>query len=153
MKRVSLDQYIREVNALPGEIEEACVRGLRQTALRGVGHVVESIQEAEAVSSGELIQSVNQKRIPRGALLFVDAPHAPMVEHGTRPHWPPPGPIFEWVMRKGLAGDEQEGLDITFAIQRTIATFGTEPRHYFQRAMRTVNRDADEYIRAELKRL
>jgi len=52
------------------------------------------------------------------------APHASIVELGSRPHTPPIGPLLEWARRHGL----DEG--IAYAIQQTIARVGTRPRHF-----------------------
>jgi hypothetical protein len=51
------------------------------------------------------------------------------------------------VLRKGLADDEDEAEEIARNIQRKIATFGTEPRHFmewgFKRSLPYLGRELD----------
>lgn len=58
------------------------------------------------------------------------SPHvyANYVEFGTRPHWPPIGPLKLWALRK--FGDER----MAYIVQQRIAFIGTEGHHMFQRA-------------------
>lgn len=138
---VTLDQYIGDVGKLPDELEAACLRGLRSTAARGVSVVVAEIEAVKAVNTGQLRQSVSYGPLVDGAEIKVDAPHAPFIEHGTRPHMPPGKPIFEWVMRKGLAATEADAVQMTRAIQMKIAKNGTKPRRFFAKAMKRIVRD------------
>lgn len=157
MKKLTLQEYVKTINALPEALEEAALRGIREAAARGVGRVVEAIQNTEphaAVNTGELQQSVRFYNIPTGAVITVEAPHASIVEHGSRPHWPPHDPIKAWVLRKGLTDDDDEADEIAFAIRFTIAAFGTEPRHYFRKAIKIVRKtDIPFFVKEELKRL
>jgi hypothetical protein len=149
-RTVTLDQFIKEVGQLPDTLGEAVERGLRSAAARGVSVVVGEIEAVKAVNTGALKQSVNYKPIKGGGEINVDAPHAGFVEYGRRPgKFPPPGPIYEWVIRKGLASDETQAKQITFAIQREIATFGIKPRRYFARAMKKIVKDV---LPTEVKR-
>ena len=96
-------------------IEEACVRGLRSAALRGVGEIVKQIDNTEPyppVDTGAMRQSVAVDNIPGGAELSVNSPNAASMEYGTRPHMPPFGPILIWVRRKfglGAEGRKKKG--------------------------------------------
>lgn len=148
-RTVTLDQYIGQVGRLPDDLKDACVRGLRSTAARGVGIVVGEIEAVKAVNTGQLKTSVGYRPLADGAEINVDAPHAVFVEEGTRPHWPPGRPIFEWVMRKGLAATEADGVKITYAIQSAIAKNGTKPRRFFAKAMKKIVRDV---LPTEVKR-
>ncbi len=137
-KRVTIEQFATEMRKLPKKLEAAIVKGLRSAALRGHQFVVEEIDHASprpAVDRGELRQSVASQRIEGGARLYVDAPHAAIMELGTRPFWPPQEPLAEWALRKGLADDEEEAAEVAFAVARTIATFGIAPRHYFKKGV------------------
>lgn len=51
--------------------------------------------------------------------------HAPYVEFGTRPHWPPPGALERWARRHGVP----EHL-----VRRAIGTRGTRAVKYLERA-------------------
>lgn len=96
---------------LPERIEQACIKGLRAAALRGVGEVVRQIDHADpfpAVDSGSLRQSVLAKPIPEGAELSVNSPQGAWMEFGTRPHMPPIKPILVWVTRKFGLSERQK---------------------------------------------
>ena len=154
---VTFEQFEAILKRMPNALESAVIRGLRSAAARGKGEVVREISRAKpypAVDSSGLRQSVTLQNIPKGSELFVDSPHAPHLEHGTRPFWPPAAPLILWLVRKGIAEDEDEAEDLVYAFQATIATYGIEPRFFFQKAMTTVGkRYVPQEIRAELKAL
>ena len=156
-KSITIDEFARLVKDLPAAVEHATIRGLRSAGERAVLEVVTEIDNAEpdpAVDSGALRQSVHSEPLDDGYEVVVDAPHAPFMEYGTRPHFPPLGPIFVWVMRKGLASTDEEGEQIAWAIAATIAVFGIEPRHFFRKAMvRVRNKIVPQEINHELAQL
>lgn len=53
--------------------------------------------------------------------------HAPFMEFGTRPHWPPRQPIETWARRHGLSW---------FVVARSIARKGIKARAYLRGAIR-----------------
>jgi len=88
-------------------------------------------------------------------------PYAAFMEFGTRPHWPPPEPIQDWVRRTpwrfGIRGSDERAIrSIGFVVSRAIARRGLAPRRYMQRAFEeiaaraaaTVARYAGELSRA-----
>lgn len=161
--KVTMGQLAKRCARLGGELEAAALRGLRSAGERMVGIVVEKINEPNPeegapyppVDTGELQRSVKSTATPDGALVTVDAPHAPYMEFGTRPHYPPVEPIAEWAYRKGLADSEEEAMDIARAICATIARWGIYPRHYMARAVDTMKRRhiVHEEIQRELAKL
>lgn len=103
---VSLAQFGHILAHLDDKLEDAIVRGLQSAGQAMVGVVVEEIDTAQpypAVDRGEMRNSVNAENVSDGAIVTINAPHAPFLEYGTRPHRPPVAPILEWVKRKGLA--------------------------------------------------
>lgn len=82
------------------------------------------------VFQGELGRSLFTK--PSGKLSAVigsDAKHAPFVEFGTRPHFPPVAPLERWAKVKlGKPG-------LGFVIAKKIARKGTKAQPYFQPAV------------------
>ena len=97
-----------------------------------------------------------------GAELFNDAPHAGILELGSRPHHPPFRPILEWVVRKMGTGKksfvdysevEPHLFAIAKSIVRKIAAEGTRP-HYMVRdslpkLTEIVKREVDKALAAE----
>jgi len=52
--------------------------------------------------------------------------HAPFVEYGTKPHWPPPGALEVWARRHGM--DE-------YVVRRAISVKGTRAHKNAERAL------------------
>lgn len=158
-KRIKLSRFVRKVaRALGDEGERAVVRALRSAAINLQGRVVSSIDSAEpfpAVDRGELRNSVATVEVPQGALVQVQAPHAPPIEHGARPFWPPLEPIKQWVLRKGLTSDADEAKQIAYRIASKFSKEGIAPRHYFAKAWDRFTRHGvvTRELRAELKRM
>lgn len=60
--------------------------------------------------------------------------HGVPVELGTKPHFPPIGPLTFWVEKKlGLAGEE--AVSVAFAIAHTIAKRGTKGKKMFSNTL------------------
>ena len=62
------------------------------------------------------------------------------LEEGTRPHWPPPGPIGRWIEfkpvipRPDASGRIPSPKSLEYLIRRKIARVGTEGTHDLQTA-------------------
>lgn len=136
-RKVNIKQFGKEMQGLPDELERAVVKGLQSTAMRGVSVVVGEIEKAKAVDSAALKQSVGYKKVADGADIKVDAPHAPFVEYGTRPHWPPLEPLILWATRK-LGLSEKDAESAARAIQVKISKKGTPPKKFMAKAMRQI---------------
>jgi hypothetical protein len=150
---LTLNQFADLLQGMPKEIEHAVVRGLRSAALRGVGFVVEEIDQAKpypAVNFGQLRQSIKRAPLPRGAQVFSDAPHFPFIEYGTRAHFPPIAPLVTWATRK-FGVDEDEARAIAWAVALKIAKEGIAPRHFFAKGMARMHAIVDSEIAHELE--
>jgi hypothetical protein len=152
---LTLEQFAELLDDMPKEVEAAVVRGLRSASLRAVGFVVEEIDNAKpypAVNTGQLRQSVKRAPTKNGAQVYVDAPHFPFIEFGTRPHMPPLEPLIVWAARKfGVDGDEARA--IAWAVAQKIARSGTEPRYVFAKAMVRMHGIVNSEIAHELELL
>lgn len=146
--RVTLGGFERMLSHLTPELEKAIARGLRSAGQRLVGMVVEEIDTAKpypAVDRGQLRRSVRESEIlefgkPVGSHVYMDAPHAAIIEEGTRPFWPPMEPILEWVIRKRLASGD-DAVDVANAVRVAISKRGIKPRRYFAKAVRRLGTD------------
>jgi len=58
--------------------------------------------------------------------------HGLPVEHGTKPHFPPIGPIQHWVQYKLHIQDETASRAAAYAISRAISRRGTKGAHMFE---------------------
>ncbi len=136
VREIELSDFIKRMASLGGDVEAAVVRGLQSAAHRLDGFIAHEITHAEpfpAVDRGELLNSREVTMTPKGATMAVTAPHAPMIEDGTRPFRPPFQPIYEWLVRKKLV-DESEAGARAWAIVNKIATVGIAPRHFMAKA-------------------
>lgn len=143
------------ISKLEPEVAQAVLRGLSSATVRGKSEVVKEIDRSvpyPAVDTGRLRNSVKANGFTRE--LWVDAPHAAPINYGTRPFRPPLAPLLTWVVRKGLADDEDEAYVVARAIQNKIAAEGIAPRHFWEKAMTTVQDQlVPVEVRAELGRL
>ena len=136
-KRLSIKGFALRVAELGGDMEAAVMAGLRKSAVRLSDLVVHEIDNADpfaAVDRGLLRNSVRVRPTARGITTAVEAPHAPMIEGGTRPFFPPIEPLIEWVRRKGFASDEGEVRRIAYAVQQKIGKEGIKPRFFMKKA-------------------
>lgn len=134
---ITLSDFIKRMASLGGDVEAAVIRGMQSSASRLVELVVHEIDHSSphpAVDRGELRNSVEAVYTEKGARVVIKAPHAHWIEDGTRPHWPPFQPIFEWVVRKQLATNEETPEMIAQRVRAAIAKRGIEPRHFLAKA-------------------
>ena len=140
---IDIGDFARKMGEAGGKMETAALRGLRSAAYRLEGLVTEAIAATQPYppeDTGELKRSVHTTPTRGGAVVSVDAPHAPFMEYGTRPHWPPLVPLAEWAYRKGLADSEEEARAVAFLVARQISRRGIAPRHFMARAIQELER-------------
>ena len=75
--------------------------------------------------------SISGKKVK--GLLGTPLAHGAPVEFGTKPHFPPTGPIQHWVEKK-LGKSGAEAKSIAFLIARAISRRGTKGSFMFQKA-------------------
>jgi hypothetical protein len=92
-------------------------------------------QREVPVASGDLKESGELRRRETSATFGYKAGHAPFVERGTAPHWPPIKPLKEWA--ELVLGDEQAA----YAVQRKIAERGTPAQPFMQPGFRAAVRE------------
>jgi hypothetical protein len=156
--------------------EEATIRGIKSAAYRLEGmipEVIETLTFRKPVDTGELKRSHYTDETATGARVGVDAPHAPFMEWGTRPHKKGPPPfilIADWAYRKGiidtelepddikgeaLTEEERDAVNTVVAIMMKIARHGLEPRHFLAITIEEFNRLGilEREIKAELAKV
>lgn len=143
-KRITIDELSPELAKLVSvKIKGAAVRGIHSAAYRLQGMVPISIAETKPYppqDTGELTRSIKTTKKEDGAFVKVDAPHAPFMEYGTRPHFPPIEPIKQWVWRKMDVATDEEAEEIAWLICWKIFKYGIQPRHFMLRALQTFKR-------------
>lgn len=141
--KVDLEDFPAVVAAMGPKFEKAAVRGLQSAAYELEGMTKLSISATSPYppeDTGELKRSVHTTKTKTGANVSADAPHAPYMEYGTRPHFPPLKPLAEWAYRKGLADSEEEAEKVAMAVALKIQREGIEPRHFMARAIKELER-------------
>lgn len=172
------DDLDRALAAWRRDVEEgaeAAVKALADAVLAEASKIVAK----EAIDRGDLLQSGEVARVGRWHYRVAwRAQQAVWVEFGTRPHWPPLGPIVGWVrrnmrvrvvktragrerrtvikpgLRRGTkAAQEAEVQRVARAIQAKIARKGTRPVRFATRASREVARRSDSLMRRAFLRV
>lgn len=80
------------------------------------------------------------------------------LENGTKPHWPPPKPILEWVKAKRLPTKESTGdkslpteKQLAFLVSRSISKNGTKPYPIVASTMEELNEIYIERLKEALE--
>lgn len=86
---------------------------------------------------------IDSHAIPLWVIVEDPVPYAGAVEHGSRPHWPPPGALAGWASRHGFP---LKGGD--YILRKAIATRGTPAQPF----MGPAYMDSRSAIQAAIKR-
>jgi hypothetical protein len=135
-------------------VKDRVIQALRDAAM--ICHALAADKSVEIVSksdgaTGRFIQSWHVNEVENGAELINDAPYAAIVEYGSRPHWPPFRPIFDYMGRvmgiptSGVPnGGKYDMSDLpifksepaleqvrqaAYSVALAISLSGTKPRH------------------------
>ena len=111
----------RRIHALHVMFPEVLRQANETTAFDVVSTAKQHIRENDSIASGDLLRSIESKIAPDGLTVAVGSTseHAPFVEFGTRPHWPPLDAIRRWCILKGIP------VAAAYPIARKISEVGT----------------------------
>lgn len=119
---------------------------------RGIASAI--LLNAEIVSRyapkdlGTLKQSCRGVLQPGGGYVIVDAPHAGIVEQGSRPHWTPIKALIPWCIRHS---SPDEGVRFAYALQRKIAREGTKSTWFVRKTLPIQRRTLKAEVERELR--
>ncbi len=132
-------------------VRKAGERAITKTAILLESRVTEKIAD-ESTDTGQLLQSVYWKSSGLEGEVGATAAHAPYIEFGTKPHWPPFRPIYEWVWRKrhDLGIPDEAVFPYAKAVVEKIAAFGTKERKPFTRSIEETETDFNQIVESEL---
>lgn len=74
------------------------------------------------------------------------------VEYDTRPHWPPPSALLQWITVRNILPEPKDGKkaptpkQLAFLIGRKISREGTKGSHDLEDAVREINRQYEQEI-------
>lgn len=132
--RVSIDT--RQVEAMARNLRnpKPVVSAIRDHQTRSATLIRDNARKAAPKDQGGLRQDIRYEiftklvvsptAVEAESRVLTDLPYSMPMEAGTRPFWPPVGPLKAWAVRHGMP--ERVG----YAIQRTIARRGLKPRLY-----------------------
>jgi len=83
---------------------------------------------------GAQVSVHSQEPVDVSGHVWWQAGYAPVVEYGSRPHWPPIGPLVHWAERK-LHVPPGESYGVARRIQFAIARRGTRAQEFAQRSL------------------
>ena len=91
-------------------------------------------------AQGGLLGSIQSEIIGKGTpmikgIVLSASKYAEAVEKGTKPHFPPTGPIQLWVKKKLGIEDERQSRQVAFLIARAISRRGTKGQFMFEKAL------------------
>jgi hypothetical protein len=138
MKRLPFSSLRRELGSLGQELEQRTRTAARASARFGQAVLRENAPHA----FGDLAKGIEVRTTMDGAAIALTAPHTVPVNSGSRPHTPPLEPLKDWVRLRLDLADEAEIERVAFAIQRKIATEGTEPTFFIEKSMPAI----EEYL-------
>lgn len=167
--------------AVFGRKERARANAVRDSMLEAALLGAEIVAEAVPHDQGILRSSVHAIRTGTGAEVVADAPHAGVIEGGSRPHLPPLQPLIDWVIRhanlfdlnrrrlRPLAmgpvrtarqqrtrdaaiAESAAAVGIAEAIQHKIALKGSEPTWFMKNSLPKMARALKAIVAEALKR-
>jgi Bacteriophage HK97-gp10, putative tail-component len=125
---------------------EATAAEIRDEAKRNV-------RQIDAFDTGELYDSIEYSvsRLGHRVEVYSTSKHAPFIEFGTAPHFPPVAAIRAWCVRKGIPESA------AFPIARAISERGTPERPWLYPAFKVgMRRHVDrirDFVGTELRKL
>ena len=112
-----------------------------------------NVKQIDAFDTGELFNSISVSVSPKGlsVVVYSSSKHAPFIEFGTAPHFPPIDKIRAWCKRKGIPESA------AFPIARAISERGTPERPWLYPAYKVgIRRHIDrvrKFVAAGLRKL
>lgn len=174
LKKLTLKELPSALRADAERVETLALNGMRSAANECEAVVVQ--KSADFADLGTFMQGWQVAEIEDGAQLANFAPHAAVVEEGSRPHYPPFFPMLEYLARKtgvsliglndpgvsgpyGMAGNswfaqspEREILRLqTLSVCRAIAAHGTKPKRVLASSQEEFARIVERHIRQALE--
>lgn len=104
----SIEQLHSLIKKHSKDREKKVIAAIKRAARKASASNASALKRNIPTAFGEIRESVHVE----GMCVVVDAPHAAAVNNGSRPHWPPLGPLIAWVKLRGMQGlgtDRQQG--------------------------------------------
>ena len=126
----TLNALAASIDALPSDLIARLATGFHKFNDRVTNAALDFLRENDINVDGDLAKSIAGEVIETTNTLisenFSTSLYGEYRHEGTRPHWPPPAPIADWVKKKLGITEAKELRSVTFLVQRKIAAVGTE---------------------------
>jgi hypothetical protein len=129
IRRIELKDFAKEL----GQFSETFIKENKQAFANGVAESIPDLVRASPVDTGLYAQSWDMAVTEDSVTVGNYSPHAPIIEDGARPHYPPIGPLLAWAKRKLQDGSQKEtGYSpevwrLAKGVQAKIAREGQKP--------------------------
>lgn len=144
MRIEGLDELLRRVKdpeVMAGPAREYLTRSAQAVETRGRQN---SARGQTGNLQGRWGSEMDSAQMPQWAAVRNRAPHAHLLELGTKPHFVPAGRLAAWAAARGLN---------PYAVARTIAKKGTRPRWMLYRARKDSSSDFQALARDALDQI
>lgn len=142
---ISEKDLAKQFKKLMEERPEAVTRGIVSAAMLGA----EVLAKAAPKDLGVLRNSVRAETQQGGAMIVIDAPHAGIVEMGSRPHTPPLQPLLDWASRH--TDNAVDAQRLAKSVQFKIAKYGTKPTYFVRNKLPILRKILKAEIEHELR--
>ena len=141
-------------------VVRAVDRAVKSAATFGAQRVKENIADTKPfapIDTGAMRKSVRKLRLQvtpdaRGYKIVANPHYTKWMEGGSRPHYPPWTPIFEWVQRKAPAANRKQQGAFAAHVRKKLAAHGHTARGFGKRAVRPIITKLHLEISSELRR-
>lgn len=134
------------------EFSHKHISEIKKGVASGVAKSIPHLVESSPVDTGLYAQSWDFSVDPEKVTLGNYAPHAPIIEFGTRPFTPPIGPLLAWAKR--VLKDPSQPPEYSKAVwglakgvQKKISEVGLEPKKVLENALPQIEENIIEELR------
>lgn len=148
-KIIKLKEFSRELN----DYYKKAPKEVKAAVLSGVLKSLPSLVKNSPVDTGQYANSWDVKQDDKSIFIGNFAPHAAIIELGTRPFTPPIGPLLRWAKRVLRDGSQPPDYsDRVWALakytQKKISQSGMKPRKIMEKELPKILNN----VRSELKK-
>lgn len=149
-KVVPLDKFSKELEKYAKKSQESYKKAIIDSLYKNFAELVANTP----VDTGLLAASWKIEVTEKEAIIGNFAPHAPMIEFGTRPFTPPLGPLLEWAKRVLKQPEVNDACyALARAVQMKIQAHGMKPKHVLTNMLDKIVNDIRLNLKKEFKNI
>ena len=146
MKRVDIHDFPRVLGQDMRRLNEKLKDAAYLAALKNVNVVAEK----SPVDTGFYKASHVAQKTSNGAKVTNTAPYAGVLEAGARRHGVSAEGIerlAQWALRKGIAQNKEQALQIAIGKARKLAMYGEKPRWIYKNSLKEMKKNMEDMMR------